>query len=155
VYRIVIEFPSCRKLCSVHTLNNVCRWFQTKHYSFYVMDKRKCFVFDAVSFSGLTDHYCVDISKFLMLICFGTAFGILTYILVFFPQQYLIRFFILIFIPSILFSVYKLPTNALILISLLFHSVTPVCFGTCVPSSGSSPVPAELQADLGLWLITF
>jgi hypothetical protein len=33
--------------------------------------------------------------------------------------------------------------------------VAPTCFGTCVPSSGSSSVPAELQADLDLWLIKF
>jgi hypothetical protein len=42
-----------------------------------------------------------------------------------------------------LFNVWKLPTNALILISFLFHSVAPTCFGTYVPSSGSSSVPAE------------
>jgi hypothetical protein len=39
------------------------------------MDKRKNFVFDAVSFSGLTGHYCEGIPKFLLMICFGTAFG--------------------------------------------------------------------------------
>jgi len=70
VYRIVIELPSYRKLCPVCTLDNVCRWFQAKHYSFYWMDKKKYFVFDAVSFSGLTTHYCVDIRKFLLPICF-------------------------------------------------------------------------------------
>jgi hypothetical protein len=52
------------------------------------MDKRKCSVFDAVSFSGLTARYCLDIRKFLLLICFGTAaVGILLG-----PQQYLIYF---------------------------------------------------------------
>jgi hypothetical protein len=51
--------------------------------------------------------------------------------------------------------VQKSPTNALILISLLFPSVTPTCFVTCVPSSESASVPAQLQADLGLWLIKF
>jgi hypothetical protein len=52
-------------------------------------------------------------------------------------------------------NVEKSPTNALILNDLLFHTVSPTCFGTYVPSSGISPVPAELQSHLGLWLIKF
>jgi hypothetical protein len=47
-------------------------------------------------------------------------------------------FFVLIFVPCILPNVQKSPTNALIIISLLFHSVPPTWFGTCVPSSGRS-----------------
>jgi hypothetical protein len=52
---------------------------------------------------------------------------------------------------NILNAYLEMTKNALILISLLFHSVAPSCFGICVPSS----VRAELQADLGLWLIKF
>jgi hypothetical protein len=53
----------------------------------------------------------------------------------------------------ILKYVWKLPTNALLLISLLFRSVAPTCFGTYVSSFGSFSLPAELEADLGVWLL--
>jgi hypothetical protein len=39
--------------------------------------------------------------------------------------------------------------------SLLFHLVASTSFDTYVSSSGSSLLPAELQTDLGLWLIKF
>jgi hypothetical protein len=42
-----------------------------------------------------------------------------------------------------------------IIISLSFHFVAPTCFGNCVPSSGSLPVPSELHANFGVWLIKF
>jgi hypothetical protein len=53
----------------------------------------------------------------------------------------------------LLFFVYKLPTNALIFISLLFYFAAPMCFDTCVSSSGSSSLPAGLHANRMQWLI--
>jgi hypothetical protein len=42
-------------------------------------------------------------------------------------------------------------SNALIHIILLFHSVAPTSYGTCMSSSGNSSVPDELQAGLGVY----
>ena len=58
---------------------------------------------DAFSFSGLMAHYCVDITKLLLLICFGTVFGILLG-----SQQYLICF---VLVSIILNNGYSLPDS--------------------------------------------
>jgi hypothetical protein len=44
-------------------------------------------------------------------------------------------------------NIYKQPTNALTFSSLLFCSAAPTCFDTCVSSSGSFSVLAELHAN--------
>jgi hypothetical protein len=50
-------------------------------------------------------------------------------------------------------NVYKWPKIALIFSSLLFYSAAPTCFDTCVLSSGSCSVPAELHENRMEWLI--
>jgi hypothetical protein len=60
---------------------------------------------------------------------------------------------ILIFMPCILFFLQIINKCTEFFSNLLFYSDAPTCFDTCVPSSGSSYVPAELHENQMQWLI--
>jgi hypothetical protein len=59
----------------------------------------------------------------------------------------------LIFVPCIFFMFMKNQQMHWSFSSLLFYSAAPTCFDTCVSSSGSSSVPAEIHMNRMQWLI--
>jgi hypothetical protein len=62
-------------------------------------------------------------------------------------------YFFQIFIPCIFVLCLYVTNKCTDCISLLLYSAAPTCFDTCVSSSGSSSVPAELHANRMQWLI--